>query len=174
MGGGPPDLREKAISLASMLFEMVGVEDARVIAEDILDSGKAMKKMREIIAAQGGNPSIKPEDLPVGPESAAVQSERTGKVLWLNTDDIVRIAREAGAPKEKGAGVVLHAKLGETVHKDSVLLEIYAERASKLTSAMKLAEQLAPVVLSKKPEEKMILDLIPEKTTIKKTFMLDR
>ena len=55
---------------------------------------------------------VKPEDLPVGPESAVVRSEQAGKVLWLSTDDIVRIAREAGAPKEKGAGVVLHAKLG--------------------------------------------------------------
>ena len=51
-----------------MLFEMVGVENGRAMAEDMLDSGKAMQKMREIIAAQGGNPAVKPEDLPVGPE----------------------------------------------------------------------------------------------------------
>ena len=82
--------------------------------------------------------TIKPEDLPVGPESAVVRSEQAGKVLWLSTDDIVRIAREAGAPKEKGAGVVLHAKLGDTVHKDGVLFEIYAERSSKLASALEL------------------------------------
>ncbi len=175
MGGGPPDLREKAVSLASMLFEMVGVENARGMAEEMIDSGKAEKKMREIIAAQGGNPAVKPEDLPVGPESAVVRSEQAGKVLWLSTDDIVRIAREAGAPKEKGAGVILHAKLGGTVHKNGVLFEIYAERNSKLTSALELAGQLSPIVLSKKPEEKMILDRIPEKTTReKKAFMLDR
>ena len=88
--------------------------------------------------------------------------------------DIVRIAREAGAPKQKGAGVGLHAKLGGTVHKDGVLLEIYAERSSKLDSALDLAKNLSPIVLSKKPEEKMILDQIPEKTTRQKTFMLDR
>jgi AMP phosphorylase len=174
MGGGPPDLREKAVSLASMLLEMVGAENARTIVEDILDSGKAMKKMREIIAAQGGNPTVKPDDLPIGPKSTVVRSGQAGKVLWLSTDEIVRIAREAGAPKEKGAGVILHAKLGETVRKDDVLLEIYAERNSKLTSALELAEQLAPVVLSKKPKEEMILDLIPEKASRKKMFMLDR
>jgi AMP phosphorylase len=140
----------------------------------MLDSGKAEKKMRQIIAEQGGNPAVKPEDLPIGPESAEVHSERTGKVLWLSTDDIVRIAREAGAPKEKGAGVVLHAKLGETVHKDGVLFEVYAERSSKLASALDLAKKLSPIVLSKKPEERMILDQIPEKTTHEKSFMLDR
>jgi AMP phosphorylase len=174
MGGGPPDLREKAVSLAGILFEMVGVENSRATAEEMINSGKAMKKMREIIAAQGGNPAVKPEDLPVGPKSTVVRSEHAGKVLWLSTDNIVRIAREAGAPKEKGAGVVLHAKLGGTVHKDGVLFEIYAERSSKLTSALELAGQLSPIVLSKKPEEKMILDRIPEQITHKKTFMLDR
>jgi AMP phosphorylase len=174
MGGGPPDLREKAISLAGMLFEMVGVNDGRALAQEMVDSGKAIKKMREIIGAQGGNPSVTPEDLPTGPESAMVQSEHTGKVLWLSTDDIVRIAREAGAPKEKGAGVVLHAKLGDTVHKGGSLFEIYAERNSKLASALELARKLSPIVLSKKPEEKMILDKVPEKTTHEKAFMIDR
>ena len=92
MGGGLPDLRDKAISLAGMLFEMVGVENGRAKAEEMLDSGKAEVKMREIIAAQGGNPKVKPDDLPVGTEHAEVLSEHAGKVIWLSTDDIVRIA----------------------------------------------------------------------------------
>jgi AMP phosphorylase len=174
MGGGPPDLREKAISLASMLFEMVGVENPRGMAEEMIDSGKALAKLREIIAAQGGNPNVEPQDLPVGPESAAVHAKEGGRVLWLSTDDIVRIARLAGAPKEKGAGVILHAKLGDTVRKDGKLLEVYAEKASKLSAALELANQLSPIVLSKKPEEKMVLDTIPEKTTHEKAFQLDR
>lgn len=157
-----------------MLFEMVGVENPRDMAEEMIDSGKAEKKFRQIIEAQGGNGEVRPEDLSVGPEHSEVRSERAGKVLWLSTDDIVRIAREAGAPKEKGAGVVLHSKLGETVHKDGVLLEVYAERSSKLASALELACQLSPIVLSKKPEERMILDQIPEKGTHEKAFMLDR
>jgi AMP phosphorylase len=174
MGGGPPDLREKAVSLAGMLFEMVNVRDGRGMAEDMIDSGKALMKMRQIIAAQGGDPSVKAEELPVGPHKFAVHSERAGKVLWLSTDDIVRIAREAGAPKEKGAGVMLHAKLGDAVRKNGLLFEIYAERGSKLSSAVELAKRLSPIVLSKKPEEKMILDRIPEKTTHEKNFSLDR
>ena len=136
--------------------------------------GKAEAKMREIIAAQGGNSNVKPDDLPVGTKMAEVRSERAGKVIWLSTDDIVRIAREAGTPKEKGAGMVLHAKLGETVHKGDVLFEVYAERSSKLASALELATKLSPVVLTKKPAEKMILDQVPEKVTREKSFMLDR
>lgn len=174
MGGGPPDLREKAVSLASILFGMVGVENPRVVAEDMIDSGKALKKMQEIIAAQGGNPSVKPEDLPVGPLKVAVHSKEAGKVLYLSTDDLVRIARIAGTPKEKGAGILLHAKLGDYVRKDGVLFEIYAERSSKLQAALELAEQLSPIILSRKPEKEMVLDTIPEKTTHEKMFSLDR
>ena len=123
---------------------------------------------------QGGNPAVKPNGLPVGSEMSEVRSEHAGKVIWLSTEDIVRIAREAGAPKEKGAGLVLHAKLGDTVHKDSVLFEIYAEKSSKLASALELANQLTPIALTKKPAEKMILDRVPEKFAHEKTFSLDR
>jgi AMP phosphorylase len=174
MGGGPADLRDKAVSLAGMLFEMIGAENGRAKAEEMIDSGKAEAKMREIIAVQGGNPKVQPDDLPVGCEHVEVKSNRAGKVIWLSTDNIVRIAREAGAPKEKGAGMILHAKLGDTVHKDSVLFEIYADRSSKLTSALELAKQLPPIVLTNKPAEKMILDQVPEKLAHEKTFSLDR
>jgi AMP phosphorylase len=174
MGDGPADLRDKAVSLAGMLFEMVGEQNGRAKAEEILDSGKAETKMRQIIEAQGGNPKVTPDDLPVGTEMVEVRSKHSGKVMWLSTEDIVRIAREAGTPKEKGAGLVLKAKLGETVHKDDVLFEIYAERASKLASAFELAERLSPIVLTKKPAEKMVLDRVPEKLAREKTFSLDR
>jgi thymidine phosphorylase len=70
--------------------------------------------------------------------------------------------------------MILHAKLGDTVHKDSVLFEIYADRSSKLTSALELAKQLPPIVLTNKPAEKMILDQVPEKLAHEKTFSLDR
>jgi len=174
MGNGPADLREKAVSLAGMLFEMMGKENGRDMAENIIASGKAECKMREIIAAQGGNPDIQPNDLPVGKKRDVLRSDKPGKVLWISTDDLVRIARAAGAPKEKGAGVVLQAKLGDTVRKDGVLLEIYAERNSKLSAALELANELSPIVLSKKPEERMILDQVPEKVSRDKPFSLDR
>jgi len=174
IGDGPADLKEKAISLAGMLFAMVGVEDGRKKAEYILQSGRAEKKMREIIGAQGGNPQIKPDELPIGNKKAELTSDQAGRVLWISTTDIVQIAKIAGAPRAKGAGVVLKAKLGEAVKKDCVLLEIYAERSSNLESALDLAKKLKPIVLSKKPEEQMMIDKVPEKVSSAKSFMLER
>jgi AMP phosphorylase len=110
----------------------------------------------------------------VGDKKAELLSNMAGRVLWISTEDIVHIAREAGAPKEKGAGVMLKAKLGDAVKKDGVLLEIYAERSGKLESALTLARTLQPIVLSRKPEERMLLDRVPEKIAVDKPFMLER
>jgi AMP phosphorylase len=174
MGSGPADLKEKAVSLAGMLFGMVGVEDGRQKAEHMLRSGRAEKKLREIIEAQGGNSQVKPDEIPTGDKRAEVNANKSGKVLWISTEDIIHIAREAGAPREKGAGVMLKAKLGEAVKKEDVLLEIYAERSGKLQSALELAQRIQPVVLSKRNEERMLLDRFPEKITSDKPFMLER
>jgi AMP phosphorylase len=174
MGDGPADLKEKAVSLAGMLFGMVGVEDGRKKAEHMLRSGRAEKKLREIIEAQGGNPQVKPDEIPIGDKKAEVTANEAGRVLWISTEDIIHIAREAGAPREKGAGVVLKAKLGEAVKKDGVLLEIYAERSGKLQAALELARNLQPVVLSKRSEERMLLDKFPEKIAGEHPFMLER
>ncbi|KON32450.1 hypothetical protein AC478_00015 [miscellaneous Crenarchaeota group-1 archaeon SG8-32-3] len=173
-GGGPADLKEKAVSLAGMLFEMVGVEDGRKKAEHMLQSGRAEQKLREIIEAQGGNPHVKSDELPVGTHKAELTTEQAGRVLWISTANIANIAKMAGAPRAKGAGVVLKAKLGEAVKKDGALLEIYAERSSKLQSALDLAKKLQPIVLSKKHEEQMLLDRVPEKVTVDSTFTLER
>ena len=174
MGNGPADLREKATSIAGILFEMVGVENGKQKAEDLLNSGKAERKLREIIEAQGGNPEIKPEDIKVGDKKAEITTDKDGRVLWINNTSIAQVAREAGAPKEKGAGVILKTKLGEHVKKGGVIFEIYAERNTKLEAAIELAKRLQPIGLSKKPEERMLMDRIPTRAIHRKTFMLER
>jgi AMP phosphorylase len=173
-GNGPPDLVDKATTLAGMLFEMMGVDGGKRKARSVLESGKADRKLREIIQAQGGNPKVKPDEIHVGDEIAEVKAQQAGRVLWISTENIVQIAREAGAPKEKGAGVVLKMKLGDAVKKGSVLFQIHAERAGKLESALQLAERLQPFVLSRKAEERMLLDQVPAKVTREKPFMLER
>ncbi len=173
-GAGPDDLIEKALTLAGMLFGMVGIDKGRRKAESILRSGRAEKKMREIIAAQGGDPEVMSAEMPVGEKVAEVRADKAGRVLWMSTENIVQIAKAAGAPRAKGAGVLLKAKLGEAVKKDELLFEIYAERSSKLDSALELARMLQPIVLSKKAEERMLLDKVPSKVSSGKPFVLDR
>ena len=174
MGNGPLDLREKAKEITSLLFELVGIKKGKQKAEELLRSGKAEKKLREIIEAQGGNPEIKPDEIEIGDKKVEIISEKEGRVLWINNGSIAQVAKEAGAPKEKGAGIVLNTKLGDFIKQGEVLFEIYAERSSKLERAIDLAEKSLPVGLSKKPEERMLMGRIPPKTLHEDAFMLER
>ena len=175
MGEGPIDLVNKAASLAGLLFEMMGAKDGIQEANKILRSGEAEKKLREIIAAQGGDPDVKPEDIEVGNKTAEVRSEEKGSVQWINNSAIAQIAREAGAPKTKGAGVLLKKKLGDKVTKGDVLYQIYSKSGQKLDSALLSAQNLNPVGVTGKFGEKMLIDRIPSKKIYyEKPFILER
>jgi AMP phosphorylase len=175
MGEGPIDLVNKAVSLASLLFEMIGVNESIQKAKDILESGEAEKKFREIIAAQGGNPDVKPEDIEVGKEKVEIRSEEKGRIQWINNRAIAQIARTAGAPKTKSAGVLLNKKLGEKVTEGETLYEIYSKSAQKLESSVLLAENLNPIGITEKFGEKMLVDRIPtKKISLEKRFILER
>ncbi len=174
MGNGPTDLKEKSTNIAGILLEMVGIKNGKRKAEAILESGKAERKLREIIEAQGGDAQTKPEDIEVGDKKTEIVATMDSRVLWISNKGFAQIAREAGAPKEKGAGVVLRTKLGEHIKNGEVLFEIYAETNAKLRAALELAKKLQPIGLGKRPEEKMLVDRIPTRAAHKKIFMLER
>ena len=64
---------------------------------------------------------------------------------------LARIAKLAGAPAAKAAGVDLHVKLGESVEKDQPLFTIHAEAAGELDYALAFAHA-NPDVISVRPQ----------------------
>ncbi|MEM3526661.1 MAG: hypothetical protein QXV37_04525, partial [Candidatus Jordarchaeaceae archaeon] len=158
-GGGPTSLIEKATGLAGFLLELGGVapeNKGQDYAKEILRSGKALKKMREIIEAQGGNPNVKLEDIPVGEHVASLEAKADGYVTQVDNKSITKIALAAGAPRDKGAGVVLNYKIGYKVSRGDKLLTIYAEKESKLHEATALATKTMPIIV-----EGMLLQRFP-------------
>ncbi len=73
--GSPLDLIEKATDIAGMILELAGKSDGKRIAAEALRSGKAEQKMREIIAAQGGDPKITPEEIAIADHQFTFQSD---------------------------------------------------------------------------------------------------
>jgi len=173
MGKGPRDLVNKAITLAGILLEMVGKENGKSVAYEVLRLGKAEKKLREIIEAQGGDPNVKPEDIPIGDKKVIIRSQKKGRVLWINNAAIAKIARAAGAPKDKGAGVRLFVKLGEYVREGDPLFEIRAEVGYKLQAAEEIVESLMPIGVGKL-EEEMLITRIPWRPFERKNFVVER
>lgn len=159
-GKGPRSLFEKSTALAGLLLEASGLAGrglGKGMAEKVLESGKALEKMREIIEAQGGNPRIRPEDIQVGPHKAKVESPADGYVVEVSNSAISAVAKAAGAPVDKGAGVLLHAKVGYSVKKGDPLLEVYSEHETKLSEALDLVQRFKPMTV-----EGMLLRRLPE------------
>jgi len=136
----PQDLRERALLLAGRVLEF----DAKVkrghgykIARNILDSGKAGETLRAIIAAQGapGQQSV------AGTRVHEVKAKASGMVRSLDCWRLARIARAAGAPLSKGAGVDLLKKKGERVKRGEPLYRIHAELLTDFELARELAAE---------------------------------
>ncbi|MFN4103110.1 MAG: thymidine phosphorylase family protein [Tepidimonas sp.] len=125
----PIDLRQKALRLAGRLLECdpdIRGGDGYGMARDILDSGRALAKMRALIEAQGARP-FDPERPPLARYRFEVTAAHDGVVTGVDNQRLARIARLAGAPKVAGAGVDLMRKLGEPVRAGDVLYHVYAE-----------------------------------------------
>jgi len=122
----PMDLRNKALQLAGRILEFdpdVRGGQGYVIARDILDSGRALSKLQDIIRAQGASTlSILPGHL-----QYQVLAPADGVVDAIDNLQIAHIARLAGAPMDKGAGLDLHHKLDDRVKKGEPLYTIHAE-----------------------------------------------
>jgi thymidine phosphorylase len=139
----PQDLRQKSLRLAGRLLECdpdIRGGDGYAIARDILDSGRALEKMRAIIAAQGARP-FDAERPALGALSFEVHAPRGGVVTAIDNLQIARIAQTAGAPKVQGAGVDLARKLGEPVAEGEVLYRVYAAYQSDLEFARQACQR---------------------------------
>jgi AMP phosphorylase len=167
-----PDLVDKACHLAGSIFEMVGKNNGYRLAMEILRNGKAEKKMREIIALQGGNPRIGLDDFQIGPEVKKVRSKKSGKVLWMDNDLLVEIARAAGSPKDKGAGIILNKKEGDEIKSGELLFTVYAEKSRKLSRIEDLLSELEPIGVGERRE--MFIHKIKESPVVKRAFVIDR
>ncbi len=148
-GKAPRSLIEKALGIAGTLLEMAGIAtDGVEYAKNVLESGKALEKFREIVEAQGGEPNVSSESVVVGDKTYDVVSPIDGAVSRVDNKRVVKVARAAGAPKDKGAGIVLHKKGGQHVKKGDKLFTIYAEKEWKLDQAIELAMREPPVKVS--------------------------
>ena len=138
----PIDLRQKALRLAGRVIEFdpdVRGGEGFAIARDILDSGRALAKMRAIIKAQGEKP-FDHHAPPLASQWFEVTAPADGVVVDIDNLHLAQIARQAGAPKVKGAGVDLFKKLGDPVTQGEPLYRVYAQYPADLVFARRSCE----------------------------------
>ncbi|MCK4809145.1 MAG: hypothetical protein KAS90_05970, partial [Candidatus Aenigmarchaeota archaeon] len=135
--------REKSLELSGILLKLTKKGDMKT-AEDVLDSGMALKKFREIVRMQEGNPDMNLKNS-LGKNIKTIKANRSGKVTRIYNRRISRIARIAGAPKDIGSGIYMHVKIDNFVNKGDRLFDIYADKKFKLDHAIKICMENFPV-----------------------------
>ena len=133
----PTDLRDRAVLLAGTLLELVGkapADTGRTMAEQVLASGQAGAKFRRICEAQGGMRTP-----PVSSHRHAITSHGAGRIVAVDNRRLARVAKLAGAPDDKAAGVELHVSLGEEIERGHPLYTIHAEAPGELDYALEYA-----------------------------------
>ena len=137
----PLDLEKKCLMMCANIFSMLGIKNSYKKAFGILDSGKAFSKMIEIIRAQGGK-EIAAEDIKIGKFVHDILSPKSGKVAGIDNIAVSRIARIAGAPLDKGAGIYLYKHVRDKVKRGEKLFTIYSESRHELDYAKDMAKKM--------------------------------
>jgi putative thymidine phosphorylase len=139
----PLDLENKSLMLAGELLELAGkvpAGEGKMLAEDMLYSGKAYAKFIEILKAQNGK-YFSAEEVPIGAFSFDVVSDKEGKIKAIDNKIIAKIGMFLGAPLDKGAGLYLYKHKGDSVKKGNVLYKVYAESKPKLDCTLEFVKQ---------------------------------
>lgn len=141
--GAPQDLRNRSLDLAGKILEFspsCNVGEGRKIAETILLEGKAWEKFQAICDAQGGM-----KEIPTAPYTNVVSAVISGQVIAIDNRLLSKLAKLAGAPQDKVAGVTLHTRLHESVKVGQPLFTIHAESKGELRYALSFLEQVPPI-----------------------------
>src|SRR3954471_15195667 len=153
-GGGPEDLRELSIVLSAWMFllgkRVRSVAEGRELAEQMITSGKAREKFREMIRLQGGNAAVMddPGLLPQAKHKAEVKSPASGFVTAIMCEQIGTAGVLLGGGRARkedsvdpAVGIIIHKKVGDQVSAGEALCSVHYNSADRLASAAPLIEK---------------------------------
>ena len=136
-GGGPADVVELTVALATEMLTAAGMPDADPAAA--LADGRAMDAWRAMVSAQGGDPDA---TLPVAPETDEILAETSGVVTRMDAYAVGVAAWRLGAGRSRqgeavsaGAGVEIVAALGEKVEPGRPVLRLHADDPARFAAA---------------------------------------
>ena len=148
-GRGPQDLTELCVDLAAYLLYLADkgtVETCRKMAEGQIRNGEAFGKLKEMVAAQGGDTLVL-EDYQKFPQPKTqyeVLAPASGWVYHMDTEQCGLASVELGAgrtkkedPIDHSAGILLCKKVGDPVAEGDVLAKFFAETEAQCKTAEK-------------------------------------
>lgn len=142
--GAPADLRDRAVVLSGALLELGGAVPAGQgvrMAEAVLQDGRAWAKFQRICEAQGGMRTP-----PMARHHKPLTATAGGVVRAIDNRRIARLAKLAGAPEDKAAGIEMHVRLGDQVRRGEPLCTVHAEATGELAYALNYADGNADMI----------------------------
>ncbi|HXV23179.1 MAG TPA: thymidine phosphorylase family protein [Alphaproteobacteria bacterium] len=133
----PRDLRDRSVALAGALLELAGAAKDGAgysVADDTLEDGRAWRKFQRICEAQGGM-----REPPAAAHRSAVVATRSGQVSAIDNRRLAKVAKLAGAPDAKAAGLELHVRLGAQASSGEPLYTVHAETPGELAYSLDYA-----------------------------------
>ena len=130
----PQDLRERSLTVAAKILELspeVPKGSGLFKATEILESGRAWNKFQAICEAQGGLRTI-----PQAQYTYPVTANTTGFVKSIDNRRIAQVAKLAGTPHDKVAGIDFHAPIGKGIEKGEPLFTIHADSKGQIEYAL--------------------------------------
>ncbi|HTZ74920.1 MAG TPA: thymidine phosphorylase [Candidatus Aquilonibacter sp.] len=141
-GEGPEDLRELCKELAAWMFVVGGrstnLAAAKELAQELIQSGEALAKFRQMVELQGGDPETidNPSLLPKAQHSLDVLSPQAGYITAIDSEAIGRACVMLGGGREKkedsidpAVGIVIHKKVSDRVaHREPLCTIHYDDR----------------------------------------------
>lgn len=140
----PLDLRERAVLLAGQLLELAGVEEqgrGEKVAFGVLEDGRAWSKFQRICEAQGGM-----REPPTSKHRREILALMDGRVSKIDNRRLALVAKLAGAPDDKTAGIEIHVKLGAVIIAGQPLYTIHAESPGELAYAIAYVEENKDII----------------------------
>ena len=167
------DVADLTYSFASIALLQLGMfenqNEAKEHLKNIVESGKALEKFKELISAQGGNPEIIDNydlfDLPT--YKVECESKKDGYVQNIDAYKIAYACKLLGAGRERktdpidySVGVYLNKKSGEAVNKGDLLYTIYSNNPDKTAIAQKYCDEAFSINENKPGHNNMIYKII--------------
>ena len=132
-------LKDVALELGAHILRNAGavatVNEGVKLLDAKIRSGEGLKKLAEMIAAQGGDPRVCEDTglLPKAKTLIDIKAERDGYVSSMVTSDIGNAAKLLGAGRERktdaldlSVGIVMKVRVGDRVKKGDVLCTLHA------------------------------------------------
>jgi pyrimidine-nucleoside phosphorylase len=149
--GGPEDLKELCLHTAGWMLHLGGasksVAEGKQHSEQLLSSGKALEKFRQMVQLQGGDARVidDPKRLPQARGSVQVLSAKNGFISSMQCEQIGTACVILGGGRERkedsvdpGVGIVLHKKVGDAVASGEPLATIYYNSDERLDRARQM------------------------------------